>query len=123
MDTLDQAIQLLLPEYMTNSGHGHVWPRPDGKLYRCTGTSRCVACQSDLAKLTAAREKVAAAADLSIDPRTGRPYGDHGTANQVIEYILQPRVDLGCPAEDFLKCWREGDLEEWPEYYEWLNKQ
>lgn len=63
-------------------------------------------------------------ADASLfDPRTDRPLGDHGTAEQVIDYILQPRVDLGCPAEDFLKCWREGDLDEWPEFYDWLAQQ
>lgn len=58
-----------------------------------------------------------------IDPRTGRRLGDHGTANQAIDYTLSPRVDLGCPAEDFLRSWREGDLDEWPEFYTWLNKQ
>lgn len=57
-----------------------------------------------------------------IDPRTGRPWGDHGTANQAIDYTLTPGVDLGCPAEDFLRCWREGDLEEWPEFYDYLRE-
>lgn len=56
------------------------------------------------------------------DPRTGRPLGDHGTANQAINYVLS-RADLGCPAKDFLKCWREGDLDEWPEFYVWLKEQ
>jgi hypothetical protein len=57
-----------------------------------------------------------------IDPRTDRPNGDHGTANDAINYTLSG-ADLGCPAEDFLRCWREGDLDEWPEFYAWLRKQ
>jgi hypothetical protein len=59
---------------------------------------------------------------LVNDPRTGRPWGDHGTANQAIDFTLQPFVDLGCPAEDFLRCWRDGDLEEWPEFYDFLKE-
>ncbi len=58
------------------------------------------------------------------DPRTGRPLGDHGTAAQAIEYALEviPRSD--CPEPDtFLRAWREGDLEEWPEFYDWLRTQ
>lgn len=59
----------------------------------------------------------------NIDPRTGRPWGDHGSAHLAIEYVLSPGVDLGCPAEDFLGRWREGCLDEWPEFYDWLLLQ
>lgn len=31
----------------TNTGHGHVWPRPDGMVARCTGTRSCRTCQVD----------------------------------------------------------------------------
>jgi hypothetical protein len=31
----------------TNSGHGHVWPRPDGLKARCGGMSRCMVCAND----------------------------------------------------------------------------
>lgn len=63
-------------------------------------------------------------ADVSLvnDPRTGRPWGDHGTANQALEYALDHEANFGDP-EAFLRCWREGDLEEWPEFYVWLAEQ
>ncbi len=52
-----------------------------------------------------------------IDPRTGRHFGDHGTAVQAINYALDHEPDDGMT---FLKAWREGDLGEWPEFYAWL---
>lgn len=33
--------------YGTNQGHGHVWPRPDGMVVRCSGPPLCAECQSD----------------------------------------------------------------------------
>ena len=35
----------------TNTGHGHVWERPDGVKARCGGTILCGVCQSDQAAL------------------------------------------------------------------------
>jgi hypothetical protein len=59
-----------------------------------------------------------------IDPNTGRPYGDHGTANDAIEYALDVLDFIDGPME-FLNDWREGAaFEEWPEFYRWLaNKK
>lgn len=31
----------------TNTGHGHVWPRPDGVRARCGGTRLCTKCRDD----------------------------------------------------------------------------
>lgn len=53
-----------------------------------------------------------------FDPRTGRPMGDHGTALDAINFALDTSQGLEC--EDFLRAWREGDLEEWPDFYEWF---
>ncbi|WP_424138650.1 hypothetical protein [Roseomonas chloroacetimidivorans] len=33
----------------TNTGHGHVWPRPDGVRMRCGGPPMCAQCARDLA--------------------------------------------------------------------------
>lgn len=33
----------------TNTGHGHVWTRPDGMRARCGGPAICLQCASDLA--------------------------------------------------------------------------
>lgn len=55
---------------------------------------------------------------MSIDTRTGRPVGDHGTALQAVNFALD-HEDSG-DTNTFLRCWREGDLAEWPEFYEWL---
>ena len=59
-----------------------------------------------------------------IDPRTGRPCGDHGRHTDAIDFILQS-PDLMAPGEEteFLKAWTHGDLDEWPEYYEWLARR
>lgn len=31
----------------TNTGHGHVWPRPDRKRARCGGPGLCQQCRAD----------------------------------------------------------------------------
>lgn len=38
----------------TNTGHGHVWPRPDGMRARCGGPGMCKECSQDQARLQAA---------------------------------------------------------------------
>lgn len=59
---------------------------------------------------------------MDDDPRTKRPVGDHGTPLQAINFILD---HSGVPweADTFLRSWREGDLDEWPDFYEWLEQQ
>lgn len=59
MDQLDARIQAVMPRYMTNSGHGHVWSRPDGSRTRCGGPRMCRVCAIDLADLSNARNEVA----------------------------------------------------------------
>lgn len=59
MDDLDKAIQARMPRYMTNSGHGHVWPRPDGSRARCGGPGMCSVCSVDRIELDKARQTVA----------------------------------------------------------------
>lgn len=59
-----------------------------------------------------------------IDPNTGRPLGDHGTANDALEWMWDHSgdVDPGNQAA-FLECWRDGSaFEEWPEYYVWMKE-
>ena len=36
-----------------NTGHGHVWPRPDGVKARCGGPGLCAACSIDAARYRA----------------------------------------------------------------------
>lgn len=56
---------------------------------------------------------------IDIDSRTNRLFGDHGTANQAIDFVLQ--FDVG-GTEEFLREWKEGNaFEEWPEFYEYLR--
>lgn len=43
----------------TNTGHGHVWKRPDGARARCGGPRMCKECERDLALVHAYEEKVA----------------------------------------------------------------
>lgn len=62
--------------------------------------------------------------EMTEDPRTGRPLGDHGTAVQAIDFALEHCNEWGPgEGEDFLRHWREGSLDEWPEFYEWLKEQ
>lgn len=58
---------------------------------------------------------------MNIDQRTGRQFGDHGTALQAIDWALNhmPSRD-NYELDVFLRSWMEGDLDEWPEFYEWL---
>jgi hypothetical protein len=58
----------------------------------------------------------------SIDPRTGRPVGDHGSAEHALDYALDVAAS-NCEVETFLTAWREGSLEEWPEFYAWLRER
>lgn len=54
------------------------------------------------------------------DENTGRPFGDHGTATQALEWAIQ-NGSGNWDAMDFLLAWRDGSAwEEWPEFYEWL---
>ncbi|HLP67796.1 MAG TPA: hypothetical protein VK181_09780 [Rhizobium sp.] len=55
-----------------------------------------------------------------INRKTGRPYGDHGTAEQAIEYALD---HAGGETDTFLRAWQQGALDEWPEFYTWLKEQ
>lgn len=60
----------------------------------------------------------------TIDKRTGFPMGYHGGYSHALDYALD--VYPNDPRGDgdgiiFLRAWREGDLEEWPEYYDWLR--
>lgn len=40
---------------VSNTGHGHVWPRPDGLKARCGGHTLCRECRRDFALLHAPR--------------------------------------------------------------------
>lgn len=63
-------------------------------------------------------------AEWPIDPRTGRPLGDHGTAEQAIEFaLLYYDRDMLGQEREFLKAWQDGSLDEWPLFYEWLAKR
>lgn len=57
--------------------------------------------------------------DSPIDPRTGRAFGDHGTALQAIHFVTTQ--DTAGEENAFLCRWLQGDLDEWPEFYEWLK--
>jgi hypothetical protein len=48
---------------------------------------------------------------------------DHGTANDAIEYALAGNNAAWTQETVFLTAWQEGDLEQWPEFYEWLDAQ
>jgi hypothetical protein len=49
-----------------------------------------------------------------------RGLSDHGTAADALEFAFHEIAD-GDEAWAFLKSWRFGELDEWPEYYAWLE--
>lgn len=49
-----------------------------------------------------------------------RSPSDHGTAMDAINFVLdEPK--MSCDETTFLRCWRDGNLSEWPEFYAWLD--
>lgn len=59
---------------------------------------------------------------LKKDPTTGRPWGNHGKANDAIDWVLD-RCPDGDPAA-FLTAWRDGSAAKgWPDFYKWLNQR
>lgn len=58
MDAIDSRVQKLMPRFGTNSGHGHVWDRPDCFKAKCGGETKCRKCQTDAAALHAVRKKL-----------------------------------------------------------------
>lgn len=47
--------------------------------------------------------------------------GDHGTAQDAIDFILDSPEPWA--AGEFLPRWREGNLDDWPEFYAFLAKR
>jgi hypothetical protein len=63
-------------------------------------------------------------AENKIDPLTGRAFGDHGTANDALEWALDHGPDVDFEAIGFLIDWRDGSaFEKYPEFYIWLKEQ
>jgi len=52
---LAKASQQVQGERFGNTGHGHVWERPDGMKARCGGVGLCSQCKSDLESFNAAK--------------------------------------------------------------------
>lgn len=52
------------------------------------------------------------------------PRINHGTAQDAIDYALDV-ISWGSESgqEVFLRAWRDGDLAEWPDFYEWLDER
>lgn len=97
---------------------------PEGEDAERSGAAECGASQSGGAEGAASPSPSRSAATNVSDPRTGRPLGDHGTANDAVEFILNsPQIMAPDEGTEFLRAWREGDLDEWPEFYEWLAER
>jgi hypothetical protein len=46
----------------------------------------------------------------------------HGTHEHAVRFALEVHDDT-LQTYEFLKAWSEGNLDEWPEFYEWLDQQ
>lgn len=45
----------------------------------------------------------------------------HGEATDAIDYALEGGNDAWTQETEFLRCWREGNLDDWPDFYRWLK--
>jgi hypothetical protein len=109
-------------EAARNVGHGHVFPRPDGRRARCGGPALCPDCTSDAAKrdglaetlrgglraalaartLSGARERVSAALDLLADASPPPPPEPldlrvHSPACGLHDHAHGPACHASCP--------------------------
>jgi len=73
---------------MENTGHGHVYARPDGIQARCGGPSMCRECATDLGR----KQSEAAQGDCQC-PKCGRLHRDLGFGKPP-ESISNPHADL-----------------------------
>lgn len=57
-----------------------------------------------------------------LDENIGFPIGFHGGYSHAVDYALDHLEQDTANQIEFLRAWREGSLEEWPEYYDWLRE-
>jgi hypothetical protein len=83
------------PPKGSNTGHGHVFPRPDGVKARCGGPGLCSVCGADLARKireggTTTEQVMLPPDEVSFHPgeaiRHSMPYTEH--RRRLIEYLL-----------------------------------
>lgn len=115
-EDLSQAVQDLMQRKRAGSpipGSTEEETHKDGKRVACN-FPRCDC------SMGAAERCLHPAVSAAFDPRTGRPYGDHGTAIEAIQFAAESGK---VPMEEaaFLKNWMEGNLDQFPEYYSWLK--
>lgn len=90
----------------TNTGHGHVWPRPDGLVAKCGGPVVCIECAHDA---TPPSEEGTAVSDIvySVDPI------HEWFALSYANYLTIPRSVLQSMSlqwqQRFVQCLRELD--------------
>ena len=92
----------------TNSGHGHVWTRPDGIRARCGGPRLCKECARDYAQKMRAlgqsityKEILSALEEIIVGDGQGHPHqGEREEAAKAIMRILQNHgFDVKIPEE------------------------
>jgi hypothetical protein len=83
----------------TNTGHGHVWPRPDTAKARCGGPALCPACARDVIRMHETDGKIR----LRVvgGPFEGEWWEFDRTRWQVlmVEHTLEPRPIVAGPYE------------------------
>ena len=99
------------------------WTGSDGGIVTPTKASELYA--GNIRKVNGAHQTFIDPPWEKYDPRTGRPFGNHGSANEAHLWGLEigDRFREVDDFETFIKVWQEGSaFEEWPEFYRWLNK-
>jgi hypothetical protein len=75
-----------------NIGHGHVFKRPDGVVYRCGGPKMCASCAKDLAAMTLPTPTPLT--DAEIENLANQPHAYALTNAKVLATITSLQSDL-----------------------------
>ena len=83
----------------SNTGHGHVRPRPDGVKARCGGPAMCRACQQELAGMPASADERYLRRLLAARVAMPHTYMDDGEAQGQehgisIDFMREPVADI-----------------------------
>lgn len=94
----------------TNTGHGHVWQRPDGIKHRCGGVAMCKECQKDAASIQMKTENELKACPITAlsegieqkmkDWRLSLTQDDSGNGFPLTDALSAPGMDIGSGYEE-----------------------
>ena len=93
----------------TNTGHGHVWERPDGVRARCGGPGLCKKCavdQADRLKVFGATPKIAMPLSKALHILATIHTRDDDVTGFVVEMGASPHWSMSPVSQhDYIRAW------------------